>query len=88
MTAEHAGDHLELVTDHVSLGLGEDRADRGGDHLGVAFRDLGQDEALRSAPGRLPLSTCELFDLLNQCSIRWPRGLVAGGWRRALLSPL
>lgn len=33
---KHAGDHDELVTNHLGLGLGEDRADRGGDHLRAA----------------------------------------------------
>jgi hypothetical protein len=32
LPAEH-GEDLPLVADHVGLGLGEDGADRGGDHL-------------------------------------------------------
>jgi hypothetical protein len=41
----------------LGIGLGEDRADGGGDHLGVALRHAGEHEVLRSAHGRLPLST-------------------------------
>jgi hypothetical protein len=33
---------MVLLTDVGSVGLGEDGADRCGDHLGVAFGDLGQ----------------------------------------------
>jgi hypothetical protein len=34
LSAEHRGDDLELVANVFGVGLGEDRADRGGDHLG------------------------------------------------------
>jgi hypothetical protein len=39
--ADH--DPVEPVGDRDTVGLGEDRADRGGDHLGVGPRDSSQD---------------------------------------------
>ena len=37
LLAEHRGDDLELLVDVLGVGLGEDGADRCGDHLGVAI---------------------------------------------------
>jgi hypothetical protein len=45
MATEHAGDDVELGVHVLGVGLGEDRADRGGDHLGVALGDPRQDVA-------------------------------------------
>jgi hypothetical protein len=42
LAAEHAGDDVELGVHVLGVGLGEDRADRRGDHLGVAFRHAGE----------------------------------------------
>jgi hypothetical protein len=43
LAAEHAGDDVELLVDVPGVGLGEDGADGGGDHLGVPLRDLSED---------------------------------------------
>jgi hypothetical protein len=37
LAAEHAGDDVELGVHVFGVGLGEDGADRGGDHLGAPF---------------------------------------------------
>ena len=34
LAPEHPGDHVQLLMDMGSVGLGEDRADGRGDHLG------------------------------------------------------
>jgi hypothetical protein len=49
--AEHRGDDLELLMDVLGVGLGEDRADRCGDHLLVALGHDREHEVLRSARG-------------------------------------
>jgi hypothetical protein len=33
LAAQHPGDHVQLLMDMGGVGLGEDRADRRGDHL-------------------------------------------------------
>jgi hypothetical protein len=38
LAAEHVRDGVELLTDVFGVGLGEDGADRRGDHLGRALR--------------------------------------------------
>ncbi len=43
LPAEHGCDDVELVADVLGAGWGEDRADRGGDHLRGALGDLGED---------------------------------------------
>ena len=48
------GDDVELLADVLGVGLGEDRADRGGDHLGRALGDRGQDVAQEVDPAPLP----------------------------------
>ena len=40
--AEHAGDDVELGADVFGVGLGEDGADRRGDHLRVTLGHLGE----------------------------------------------
>ena len=56
---EHVGDQVDLRA-HLGLtGLGEDRADRRGDHLVVAFADLGQDVAHEVDPAALPAAALE-----------------------------
>jgi hypothetical protein len=42
LPAQHAGDDVELGAHVLGVGLGEDRADCRGDHLGVALRNSGQ----------------------------------------------
>jgi hypothetical protein len=42
LPAQHAGDHVELGAHVLGIGLGEDRADRGGDHLAVALGHPGE----------------------------------------------
>jgi hypothetical protein len=54
LPAEHAGDDVELLADVLLIGLGEDGADCGGDHLGVAPGDLGQDVAQEVHAAALP----------------------------------
>jgi hypothetical protein len=34
LPTQHPGDQFQLFVDRVGVALGEDRADRGGDHLG------------------------------------------------------
>jgi hypothetical protein len=41
LASEHVGHEVDLVADLGLAGLGEDRANRGGDHLGAVFADLG-----------------------------------------------
>jgi hypothetical protein len=67
--AEHGGDVGELGLEHVGdssswedvvgFGLGEDRADGGGDHLGGGFGDPGEDVAHEMHPAALPGGTDE-----------------------------
>ena len=54
LLAEHRRDDLELLVDVLGVGLGEDRADRGGDHLGVALRDDREHVAHEVDPAALP----------------------------------
>ena len=51
---ELGGDLVELLADGRGIGLGEDRADRGEDHLGAPFRDPGQDVPEEVDPAALP----------------------------------
>jgi hypothetical protein len=41
LAAEHAGDGVELLADMLGVWLGEDGADRRGDHLGGSLGHLG-----------------------------------------------
>jgi hypothetical protein len=42
LAAEHAGDDVEPGAHVLGVGLGEDRADGGGDHLAVALGHAGE----------------------------------------------
>jgi hypothetical protein len=50
LTAQHPGDHVQLFVDMGGIGLGEDGADGGGDHLGRALGDLGEHVAEEVKP--------------------------------------
>ncbi len=54
LPAEHASDDIELLLDVLGIRLGEDRADRRGDHLGVALRHDRQDVAHEMHAASLP----------------------------------
>lgn len=54
LLAQHRGDDLELLGDVLGIGLGEDRADRGGDHLLVALAHDREDVAHEVDPTPLP----------------------------------
>jgi hypothetical protein len=54
LPAEHAGDGLELLGDVFGVELSEHGADRGGDHLGVLARHLGEDVQHEWDPAPLP----------------------------------
>jgi hypothetical protein len=54
-----AGDVVELLVGCWGVGLGEDRADRGGDHLGVALGHDRQDVAHEVDPAALPAGADE-----------------------------
>jgi hypothetical protein len=54
LPAEHAGDDVELGADVLGVGLGEDRPDCGGDHLGVALGHTGEHVAHEMHPAALP----------------------------------
>lgn len=54
LAAEHARDGVELLADVLGVGLGEDSADRRGDHLGRPFGDLGEHIAQEMHPASLP----------------------------------
>ncbi len=54
LTAEHAGDDVELGAHVLGVGLGEDRPDGGGDHLGVALGHPGEHVAHEMHPAALP----------------------------------
>ena len=51
---EHAGDGVELLTHVGGVGLGEDGADRRGDHLRRPLGHLGQHVAQEMHPAALP----------------------------------
>jgi len=51
---EHVGDLVDLGSDLGPAGLGEDRADGPGDHLGMALADPGQGVAHEVDPAALP----------------------------------
>jgi hypothetical protein len=53
LAAEHPGDGLELLVDVLVVGLGEDRADGCGDHLGRALGDLAEHVAQEVHPASL-----------------------------------
>jgi hypothetical protein len=53
LAAQHPGDHVQLFVDMVGVGLGEDGADGGGDHLGRALGDLGEQVAEEVDPAAL-----------------------------------
>ena len=59
LAGEHVGDEVDVRADLSLAGLGEDRADRRGDHLVVAFADLGQDVAHEVDPAALPAAALE-----------------------------
>jgi hypothetical protein len=42
LAAQHPGDHVQLLVNMGSVGLGKDRPDGGGDHLGRPLGDLGE----------------------------------------------
>jgi hypothetical protein len=42
LAPQHPGDDIKLVVDVSGVGLGEDGADGGRDHLGRALGDLGE----------------------------------------------
>jgi hypothetical protein len=50
LAAEQVGNDAELLADLPGGGLGEDGADGGGDHLGGALGDLGQDVTQEAKP--------------------------------------
>src|SRR3546814_12748706 len=52
------GDVVNVLSDGVWGGLGEDRADRRGDHLGVALVDLRERVAHEVHPAALPGPPC------------------------------
>lgn len=54
LPGEQVRDHLDLLADFLLPGLGEDRADGRGDHLGVSFGDLGQGVAHEVNAAALP----------------------------------
>ena len=54
LLAEHRGDDLELLGDVLGVGLGEDGADRGGDHLLVALGHDREHVAHEVDPAPLP----------------------------------
>ena len=54
---EHAGDNLDMFTDAGPGGLGEDGADGGGDHVGVALGHFREGVAHEVHPAALPRST-------------------------------
>jgi len=65
LPAEHAGDDVELLAHLGGVGLGEDGADRGGDHLGVALGHLGQHVAQE-------MDFCIVANSRRAARRRWP----------------
>ncbi len=59
LPGEHLGDEVDLGADFLLPGLGEDRADGGGDHLAVAFADLRQHVAHEVHAAALPRGALE-----------------------------
>jgi hypothetical protein len=72
LPAEHAGDDVELGVHVGGVGLGEDGADRGGDHLGVALRHAGEHVAHERGLSGIKLSFpgCGVDDLLCASTTR------------------
>jgi hypothetical protein len=57
LSAEHAGDDVELGAHAARVGLGEDSADRRGHHFGAALGHSGQQIAQEVHPAALPTGT-------------------------------
>jgi hypothetical protein len=50
LAPKHGRDGVQLLMDVLVVGLGEDRANRGGDHLGRALGDLAKHVAQEVKP--------------------------------------